>query len=66
VMNAANEVAVEAFLGRRVRFVEIPRVISAALDRHASEPATSLEDLLRADRLARATAGEIVEQGVGS
>ena len=66
VMNAANEVAVEAFLGGRVRFVEIPRVISGTLQRHASESASSLEELLRADRRARATSAEIIERGVGS
>jgi 1-deoxy-D-xylulose-5-phosphate reductoisomerase len=66
VMNAANEVAVEAFLGRRLRFVEIPRVISRALERHASESAASLEELLEADRRARVTAAEIVERGVES
>ena len=66
VMNAANEVAVEAFLDGRVRFVEIPRVIAEAVERHATEPAASLEELLRADRRARATATEIVERGVGS
>jgi len=66
VMNAANEVAVQAFLDGRVRFVEIPRVIAEALDRHAAESAASLEDLLVADRRARTTAAEIVERGVGS
>jgi len=66
VMNAANEVAVQAFLEGRLRFVEIPRVISSALDRHAAEAAASLEDLLRADRRARATAAEIVDRGVES
>jgi 1-deoxy-D-xylulose-5-phosphate reductoisomerase len=66
VMNAANEVAVDAFLGGRVRFVEIPRVISRTLERHASESAASLDELLEADRRARTTAAEIVERGVGS
>jgi 1-deoxy-D-xylulose-5-phosphate reductoisomerase len=66
VMNAANEVAVQAFLEGRLRFVEIPRVISRALDRHAAEPAASLEDLLRADRRARTTASEITDRGVES
>jgi 1-deoxy-D-xylulose-5-phosphate reductoisomerase len=66
VLNASNEVAVEAFLGGRLRFVEIPRVISAALERHASEPASSLEQVLRADGRARQTAAELVDRGVGS
>ena len=66
VLNAANEVAVQAFLDGRLRFVEIPRVISVALDRHASEPAGDLGELVAADRAARRTAERVVGQGVGT
>ena len=37
-LNAANEVAVELFLQGRIRFLDIPRLIEAALTRHASLP----------------------------
>ena len=51
-LNAANEVAVEAFLGGRLRFVEIPSLIRRCLDAHEPiEP--SLESLLAVDRWAR-------------
>jgi 1-deoxy-D-xylulose-5-phosphate reductoisomerase len=64
VLNAANEVAVQAFLDGRVGFVDIPRINARVLDRHAAESAGSLAELLEADRLARATAAAIVDRGV--
>lgn len=54
VLNAANEVAVAAFLEERVRFGEIPALIEAACDAHEPQPATSLEAVLTADSWARA------------
>jgi 1-deoxy-D-xylulose-5-phosphate reductoisomerase len=60
VYNAANETAVEAFLGERIRFQEMGDVVSGALDRMGSQPAESLEQILEVDREARAVAGEIV------
>jgi 1-deoxy-D-xylulose-5-phosphate reductoisomerase len=66
VLNAANEVAVQAFLDGRLGFVGIPRVISVALDRHATEPAGNLAELTDADRAARRTAERVVSRGVGS
>ncbi len=56
VFNAANEVAVEAFLDRRINFGRIPDVIGCVLQRHTSEPADRLDAVLRADRWARETA----------
>jgi len=53
VLNAANEVAVEAFLQRRLSFLEIPEVIERVLARHHATPAQSLEDVLNADDWAR-------------
>ncbi|HTU77602.1 MAG TPA: 1-deoxy-D-xylulose-5-phosphate reductoisomerase [Solirubrobacteraceae bacterium] len=60
VLNAANEIAVHAFLGGRLRFLEIPEVIERTLDELGSEPVTSFETLYAADRQARATAGEAI------
>ena len=60
VLNAANEVAVEAFLDERLAFSEIPAVIAATLDAMDVEPADSLERVLGADHRARAIAGEQV------
>ncbi len=66
VMNAANEVAVQAFLDRRAGFGDIPRVIRAALDRHAGDPGDSLDEVLAADARARETASRALASGVRS
>ena len=55
-MSAANEVAVAAFLARRIKFMEIPRVISETMERHDTQPCSSIEAVLEADRWARACA----------
>jgi 1-deoxy-D-xylulose-5-phosphate reductoisomerase len=62
VLNAANEVAVEAFLDGRARFVDIPRVIESALAGAAGRlPAPrSLPDIREADAWARAAAAETI------
>ncbi|HEX6851498.1 MAG TPA: 1-deoxy-D-xylulose-5-phosphate reductoisomerase [Candidatus Polarisedimenticolaceae bacterium] len=64
VLNAANEVAVEAFLSLRAGFSDIPRVVRAALERHGDDPAATLGDVLEADRRARATASAWLSSGV--
>ena len=53
VLNAANEVAVGAFLDGGLRFLEIPRVLSDVLDAHVPSAAKDLETLLAADAWAR-------------
>lgn len=53
LLNAANEVAVEAFLAGRVRFVDIPVIIEDTLNRLPSESVRDLEHILQADRCAR-------------
>ncbi|HEY5057795.1 MAG TPA: 1-deoxy-D-xylulose-5-phosphate reductoisomerase [Gaiellaceae bacterium] len=56
--NAANEVAVAAFLARRLPFLAIAEVVEDALARADGSPAHDLGDLLEADRSARSLAGE--------
>jgi len=58
VLNAANEVAVEAFLSRRIRFTAIAAVIEDTLDAVAPAPASSLAAILEADDTARRKALE--------
>lgn len=53
ILNAANEVAVEAFLQRRVRFTDIPRMIDSVLNSQASQAVQSLDMVLAADSQAR-------------
>jgi 1-deoxy-D-xylulose-5-phosphate reductoisomerase len=57
VLNAANEMAVAAFLERRIRFDEIHRVNLATLSAVAASNPASLDDLLALDARARAEAG---------
>ena len=52
-LNAANEVAVDLFLSRRITFPEISILIARALDSHRGRKIDSLEDVLEADREAR-------------
>jgi 1-deoxy-D-xylulose-5-phosphate reductoisomerase len=58
VLNAANEVAVHAFLAGRLPYTGIAEVIEAALDRLPVQPLRAFETLWEADREARATADQ--------
>lgn len=62
VLNAANEVAVEAFLSGRLSFPAIYQVIRATMAAHSPDPATELEGVLSADTRARRTAQDKVEE----
>jgi len=62
VLNAANEIAVGAFLEGCVRLTDIPTIIRRALDAHEIRPAASLEAVLAADREARARAAATVAE----
>jgi 1-deoxy-D-xylulose-5-phosphate reductoisomerase len=53
VLNAANEVAVEAFLEGKLGFTAIPRVIEKALDAHVVEAVSTLQVVRRIDRWGR-------------
>ncbi|MCH7768338.1 MAG: 1-deoxy-D-xylulose-5-phosphate reductoisomerase [Nitrospinae bacterium] len=60
VLNAANEVAVQAFLEDAIGFLDIPRLIRAAMDGHQPKPVTSLDVVMEADRWARRLTHEAV------
>jgi 1-deoxy-D-xylulose-5-phosphate reductoisomerase len=60
VLNAANEVAVYAFMNGRLAFNGIPAVIEQTLSELPSAPVRAFESLYEADREARAVAGEAV------
>ena len=60
VLNAANEIAVSAFLQRRLGFLAIPEVLRESMDALADSPAASLEELLEVDAQARRVAGQLV------
>jgi 1-deoxy-D-xylulose-5-phosphate reductoisomerase len=61
VLNAANEVAVEAFLEGRITFLSIPRVIRETLERHSCRSLDHLDEVLRSDVWARAEARRIID-----
>ena len=65
VLNAANEVAVEAFLDGRLPFMEIPRVIEETLNSVRATPASELAAVLEADAQARIRALNRVERVMG-
>ena len=62
VLNAADEVAVEAFLNGKIRFADIPRVVIGTYEMMSgAKYATGLEDILALDKEARRVAGECVK-----
>jgi 1-deoxy-D-xylulose-5-phosphate reductoisomerase len=66
VLNAANEVAVQAFLDRRLNFVGISTVIDKVLQRLDASPVKALGDVLEADAAARSLAVTMIELSAGA
>jgi 1-deoxy-D-xylulose-5-phosphate reductoisomerase len=66
VLNAANEIAVQAFLDQRLKFLEIAALVEATLEAAESKgaicPAHCLDDILEIDGLAR----RLAEDKLGS
>jgi 1-deoxy-D-xylulose-5-phosphate reductoisomerase len=53
ILNAANEVAVSAFLDGSLRFTEIPPLLQRVMEDHQVKPVHTIEDILKADHWAR-------------
>ncbi len=66
ILNAANEVAVEAFLSGRLSFLGIPAVIATTLERVSAARVHSFDSLTAADRQSRLVAGDLVAAEVGA
>lgn len=62
ILNAANEVAVEAFLAERIGFMDIPCIIESVLSASNIEGVTSIEQLVSVDSNARVTAKRWLEK----
>jgi len=60
ILNAANEIAVEAFLNKGISFVDIAQVIEQTMNASTPQPLTCLDDALEADRWAREKAGSCI------
>ena len=61
-LNAANEVAVAAFLDGRIRWISIPDVLEAVLGRHDGGTAGSVDEVVDADRRAREVARSVIAE----
>lgn len=64
ILNAANEIAVAAFLARRIGFLEIAAIVEDILERYDPAPPDTLDAVLAIDAHARVLAGERVEDCV--
>jgi 1-deoxy-D-xylulose-5-phosphate reductoisomerase len=62
VLNAANEIAVNAFLNQAIGFVQIPRLVEQTMDQHAIISDPELSDILGADQWSRAYAEKLVRE----
>jgi 1-deoxy-D-xylulose-5-phosphate reductoisomerase len=60
-LNAANEVAVQAFLNHQIAFLDIPRVIHETMNAYSATPLSSIEAVLEVDQWARRTAAEVMK-----
>lgn len=60
-LSAANEIAVASFLNRQTEFMDIPRVIEATMEAHNTQPCSSIEAVLEADRWARSHAEQLTK-----
>jgi 1-deoxy-D-xylulose-5-phosphate reductoisomerase len=63
-MSAANEIAVDAFLNRRIKFMDIPRHIEETMQAHDKQSCSSIEAVLAADRWARDYASMLINNGL--
>jgi 1-deoxy-D-xylulose-5-phosphate reductoisomerase len=61
VLNAANEVAVAAFLEKRLPFLGIPRVVEETMAAHRGEPIATLEQVLGVNQWAREHAAGLIK-----
>ena len=61
VMNAANEIAVQAFLDEQIGFMDIPALVEKVMQKHTSVPIESFEQLLAIDRESRIISENLVK-----
>ncbi|MBR5675391.1 MAG: 1-deoxy-D-xylulose-5-phosphate reductoisomerase, partial [Neisseriaceae bacterium] len=62
ILNAANEIAVAAFLDNQIRFTQIAQVIEKTMENMPNTKADNVADLLQIDKNARMAADEIVKK----
>jgi 1-deoxy-D-xylulose-5-phosphate reductoisomerase len=64
VLNAVNEIAVQAFLDKRIAFLDIPRLIESAMSRHSTASEVTLQSILEADHWAREEGDNMIQNGL--
>jgi 1-deoxy-D-xylulose-5-phosphate reductoisomerase len=62
ILNAANEVAVAAFLAGRIGFLDIAMIVEDVLERYGAPTPGAIDDVLAADAEARVRAGQVMER----
>jgi 1-deoxy-D-xylulose-5-phosphate reductoisomerase len=62
VMNAANEMAVQAFLDEKIGFSDIPAVIHETMDHHTTRSSPDLDVILQSDSQARDNATAAIKK----
>jgi 1-deoxy-D-xylulose-5-phosphate reductoisomerase len=60
ILNAANEIAVEAFLQKRIGFLDISQLVERVLQRLGTATAATLEDVIALDAAARRVANDVL------
>lgn len=65
VLNAANEAAVNLFLNKKIRFIDIPEYIKLAMDKHAYIEHPTLEQIIKIDQWAKEFVYDIAKKGGG-
>jgi 1-deoxy-D-xylulose-5-phosphate reductoisomerase len=64
ILNAANEIAVENFLNRQIKFTDIAKLTNKTLENLSAQPAEGLDVILDADQNAREYTRQLIESGV--
>jgi 1-deoxy-D-xylulose-5-phosphate reductoisomerase len=62
ILNAANEIAVEAFLNDQISFTEITEITADCLNQIAKQPVSSINDVLSLDNMCRTTAQSFISE----
>ena len=63
VLNAANEVAVEAFLEEKIKFLSIPKVVEKTLNKSSIYNINSIKDVIEIDKESRNVTEDLINQG---
>ena len=66
VMNAANEVAVGAFLNRKIGFLDIVRTVEKVVEHFEMTPVKTIDDVIAADSKAREAARRCIDERIGN